>query len=345
MRTFVMSNISKDSFLGLALFAAVFLALGKVGDSAVLNNGFSVPQDKMTSSFAFLIVGSWIGSILGFPFAFIAGKRFIDKDFSGLELKSVLFHKWALISGLFGAIFTFFYLWGFLISDPSVVTALLGATILFLAGYEVKRGKITIRDFLLPAFLVLIGNLMASYTGNGKFTFFSILIVGVLASLFNACSKLAFQKGASIDRKPDPVNFMVWRFVWFAIVATPLAFLVSAIFGNVSLLLQLIQEGFFKIGWAIIILMFVVFIGEGVSNFLLTKNAASSVILATSIHIPFSYPFTFLGEAIKPGLYGTPLINDQIVWIVRIIGAIFIAAGIYWLELQRSKENLKVVKI
>lgn len=341
----VVSQIKKrEGLFALSILAAIFLAMGKVGDNVVQNAAFKVEDQDLVSAITFVIVGSWIGTILGFICASLFGKK-IDPNFKGLSLKTKEFHKWAIISGLFGVGSTLFYLLGSLKNDPSVVNALVSIAFIYVVIYEIVMKRIKKpKSFLVPAMLVFLGSILTSLIAvkdSLEVTFTGLIFVGLLAASLGAVSEVTGKTASDAGGK-DPINLQAWRFLWFAVFGTPILVTFTYLTGNFPLLLNTMQEGLVKSGFGlgIALLMLVVFFGEAIKQYLkIAHNSVSKALLATLCATIFVYPIAIVGEIARPGMYGSPLPTDIKVWIGRLAGASILVLGLVWLNIKHGSEG------
>ena len=306
----------------LALLAAIFTAIYKAMDNITVHN-YAVAPDGLTAAFAYLIVGSWTGVISGVVFALLFGQKLLDPEFKGITFRNPVMHRAAMIAGFISAGSTLFLLWGNQFGDPSVLIALGNTQILFVVGYDVLKGNVLLKQVRAPMFLVLIGSMMAAFSGSLYVTLAGFLFVVVLSNGLGTFSEVVEQQGA---RASDGVNFFIWRFAWLATCGTILAFVTSILRGKLPMLMEAMAHLARYELW-IVVTMFFVFLGIGLRLVLKKKYAITVVLLIVSLQMILGYPITLIGNAIIPGLFGD-IPTDPIVWVIRALGALLMIWGI-----------------
>jgi hypothetical protein len=315
---------SRHHVVFVSLLAAVFTAAYRMMDVIILHN-YIVTDDDLTSVFAYLIVGSWIGTICGVVFSYAMGKRLIDPDFNGVIWRNGRMHRCAAISGTLTSASTLFLLLGSQLGDPGVVLALGTLIIVNTAVWDWSRGQVTFKAIAIPSLLAVFGGMFAVYGGSWQTSLFAVLFIVVISNGLGTVSEIVEQQGA---RASDGVSFFIWRFVWMAITGTALAIAVCILRGKLPLLIQTIES---TIGYAPIIVLTMLFVFFGISLKLTAKKngAISVVLIVMSAQIVLGYVITFIGNSAQPGLFGQ-LPSDPVVWIVRIAGGLLITGAIFW---------------
>ena len=315
----------------IALLSAFFTAIYKTMDNITVHN-YIVAPDGLTAAFAYLTIGGWIGVIFGIIFSLALGRK-LDPDFKRVVFNNSQMHKRALICGFVGAIQTLFLLWGNQLGDPSMIIAMGSGVMLYTACYDLITKQTNIKQILLPTIVVILGSMMTTYGGSLAITALGFLFVVVIANGFEAAGEIYSQQGV---RKSDSINFFLWRFFWIATIGTILAITVSAIRGMFPLYIQTMVSGI-PYGIFIALTMFFVFLGIGLSFVAKKNDAITKVLIGRSPQIVLGFVFTWIGNWIFPGLFGS-IPGNLIVWIVRAIGAILLVWGIYIL-LKKSKQE------
>lgn len=269
----------------------------------------------MTAAFAYLIVGGWTGVIAGTIFSLLLGRNLIDPDFSGIVIDNPEMHKQALISGSISAGSTLFVLLGNQIGDPSVVIALVNLTLVYTILYDTLTKQAQLRQLFIPSILIIAGGMMAAFNGSFAVTFLGFFYVVIVSNGLDAYSEIVEVKGV---RASDSVNLYIWRFFWLAFTGTILALIVSLSTGHLGLLLETVQAALVHLPW-VIATMFFVFLGMGLKFYLKKTHAISLVLLMLSMQLFLSYPITFFGSWIQPGMFGN-VPSTPIVWLTRILG-------------------------
>lgn len=291
-------------------------------DNFTVHNLITAP-DNLTAAFAYLIVGGWTGVISSLGFSLILGKKLIDPEFTRLTIKNPTMHYQAFISGGIAAGSTLFLLLGNQLGDPSVLIALANLTIIYTLFYDTWKRQANLKQLLLPTTITVIGGMMTTFNGSLSITALGLFYVLIVSNGLDAVSKISQQQGV---RCSDAVSFFIWRFFWLATIGTLIAIFVSVLRGYYPLLLATIKIGLTHLPW-IVLTMFFVFLGMGLQLFLQKTQAISVVLLIFSTQLFFAYPITFLGNALRPGAFGT-LPENVIIWFVRIIGAALIIFGV-----------------
>lgn len=302
--------------------AAFFMAAYRSLDNFIVHNLITAP-DNLTAAFAYLIVGGWTGVTASLVFSKFLGRKLIDPEFTKLAIRNPEMHLRAFISGGISAGSTLFLLLGNQLGDPSVLIALENLTVIYTLFYDTWKRQANLKQLLLPTTTAVIGGMMTAFNGSLSITALGLFYVLIMSNGLDAVSKILDQRGV---RCSDAVSFFIWRFFWLATIGTLLAIFVSVLLGYHSLLLATIEIGLTHLPW-IFLTMFFTFLGIGFELFLQKTQAISVVLLIFSTQVLFAYPITFLGNALRPGAFGT-LPESVIIWLVRIIGALLIIFGV-----------------
>jgi hypothetical protein len=233
-------------------------------------------------------------------------------------------HSQAFLAGAISACSTLFLLWGNQLGDPSMLIALGGATIIYTVFYDIFTRQTTTKIIMMPAIIVFLGSLIASFGGSMQVTFYGVLFVLLISNGLSALSEIVEQRGV---RASDSVNLFVWRFFWLATTGTVLALMVSSIRGKSDLLLITLQKAWAYLPWVLITMLFV-FLGIGLKLYAKKNNAVSLVILLTSVQLFMAYPITLLGDLLRPGIFGD-VPSEASIWAIRIVGAGVMVWGIF----------------
>lgn len=302
--------------------AAFFMAAYRSLDNFIVHNLITAP-DNLTAAFAYLIVGGWTGVTASLVFSKFLGRKLIDPEFTKLAIRNPKMHRQALISGGISAVSTLFLLLGNQLGDPSVLIALENLTVIYTLFYDTWKRQANLKQLLLPTTTAVIGGMMTAFNGSLSITALGLFYVLIMSNGLETLSQISQQRGV---RCSDAVSFFIWRFFWLATIGTLLAIFVSVLRGYHSLLLATIEIGLTHLPW-IFLTMFFVFLGMGLQLFLQKTQAISVVLLIFLTQVLFAYPITFLGNALRPGAFGT-LPESVIIWLVRIIGALLIIFGV-----------------
>ncbi len=317
---------SRHEILFLTILAAVFTAVYRMMDVLTLHN-YIVATDGLTAVFAYLIVGSWTGTICGVVFAYGWGKRLVDSDFNGMIFRNRKMHTSAAVAGLISSVSTLFFLWGSQLGDPGVVIALGNLIIVNTAIWDWHRKQVSLRTIALPLALSVLGGGMAVYGGSMQAGLLAVLFIVVISNGLGTISEIVEQHGT---RASDGVNFFIWRFAWLALTGTSLAFIVSITRGTLPLLIATLGQATTVLPWIALTMLFV-FMGISLKLTAKKKGAISIVLIVMSVQVILGYVFTFIGNLVQPGLFGQ-LPSDPVVWLVRIAGGVLIIWGIFCIK-------------
>jgi len=316
----------RSSLVFLGLLTALFTAVYKSLDNLIVHNFITAP-DGLTAAFSYLVVGGWTGVLAGIVFSLFLGRRLIDPAFGGVVFRNRKMHTRAFIAGGISAGSTLFLLWGNQFGDPSVLVALSTAAIAYTVFYDVLARMAKLGKIIVPASLVVLGSMLAAFSGSLEVTLTGIFFVLVVSNGLTAISEIAEQGGTQAS---DGVNFFIWRFVWLATAGTILALAVSAVRGYLPMLFETITVAISHLPW-IILTMFFVFLGIGMKLTLKKANAVSVILLLLSAQVIIAYPITLIGEVLAPGIFGG-LPHDPAIWVVRAVGAALLILGIFRLR-------------
>jgi hypothetical protein len=304
-----------------SLCTAVYKSL----DNYTMHNLITAP-DNLTAAFAYLIIGGWTGVISMGVFSLVFGKL-IDPTFTGITINNPKMHRQALISGSISAFTTLFVMLGNQIGDPSAIVALANLTVIYTIIHDIKKKQTTLKQILIPSILVVAGGMFAAFNGSLTVTALGFFYVVILSNGLDAYTKIVETSGI---KDSDSVNLLFWRFFWLALTGTVLALFVSFFTGHLKLLYLTVQGGIIHLHW-VVMTMFFVFLGMGLSFYMRKAKPLSMVLLITSTQILFTYPITILGSWIQPKIFGDIFISPMI-WLIRGIGLTLIILGIIQLE-------------
>lgn len=320
-----------------ALWSAIFGALYSTNDNFIMHHIIVCPNDSFTATAFYLIVGGWIGTLLTLVLNRFLGKS-MDKSYTGFNFGSLKMQKFALLSGIFGAVSTLLYLWGSQKLDPSLVLGLSSASVIWLCLYDSLTKKIKVRSIIVPLTLVVVGSLIASTTrlsGGFKITFLGIIILLVGRCGLDAADGIVRKLGGN---DTDAVIFNFWRFFWLSVSATILMIVVAFLRGTSDELWQMKDIFLPTLPW-ILLTMFFVFLSNVLCQKAMQKGVVSKVFLVTNSKIAIGVPIALLGDAIYPGVFGQ-LPTEPIVWIVRFAGVVLTAIGV--MQLLKERDNIKI---
>lgn len=314
------------SCFGLSLLAAVFTAVYRVMDNVTMHN-FVVVSDSVTAVSAYFIFAGWIGVVSSLGFSTLFGQRLVDSKFRKLNLAHFKAQGWAMLAGCASAGSTFFVLWANRYLDPGTIIALASMLILFTSVYDVVTKEVKLGQIAIPLLLVVTGGVMASYTGSIRVTLLGLFLVGILSNSLGTISMIAEQKGT---RKTDGVNFFFWRFLWLATIGTIGSIVIALARDQLPALVSTIAGIIRYVPW-FVLTMFFVFLGKGLELTAIKVGAITVVLMILSSQMVLGYTLTFIGNAFIPGLFGD-IPTELAVWVIRILGATILIAGIFRLR-------------
>jgi drug/metabolite transporter (DMT)-like permease len=308
-------------FLLICFLAGVAQAFVRVGDKVVMQHHIQ-SNDVILKSSAYIIVGAWIGVIIGFLiFAPFLGKH-LDRKYTGILLQNKSMHTSALGSGFLAAVGTFL---GFLAIDqisPGVTAAMLSITVFWTIVFDRRKGQLLSQKFLGIAFLGVAGLILILISSSPIKTGALVLAMYFAITFIYAGSEMFEQNGA---RASDAVNFHLWRMFYLASFGTILAIMFSLYRKNLSQLLDLIQNMIFGWGgfWALLV-MFFAFLGFSL-YFEIKARVGQAVspafLVQLQVMIVLSTLITFVGDYFSPNIFGELQIPEYGIygWVTGII--------------------------
>lgn len=318
----------------LLVLSAVFTTLSQVNDTHIAHNLIS-SEDKLLVASCYLIIGGIVGLLINMVFSMTRLGKVIDPEFQKLTIPGTKTLLYALASGSVSALSTLFFLWGSSLYDPGIVSALAGATVLFIMLWELYKGRIRFSDYIVPALLVFIGGALAtSQVGRGL----QISVLGIAILLFGknilgAAGSLLEKEAVVLD---NATNVTFWRFLFLTLSGVILAILLAVFRGNLTNLGQLIQDSFWQMLPFVLITMVFVYFSNGF------QAASKKYLPVTTVTVVGSLPIVmglFLGLAVNlfwPNTF-TDLPQDIPTIVVRVVGSCIIVAGVGMLKELRVK--------
>jgi len=328
----------KRYVLLLLVLAAIFETIYKVNDTHITHNLIS-NTDKLLVASCYLIIGGAVGLVVNFVFSNTRLGQVVDPAFGKIKLPNKAVLGYAIASGFLSALSTLFLLWGSSLYDPGVVSALAGATVLFVMLWELYKGRISFADYIFPALLVFIGGAMATadLTKGIQISVVSILLLLVGKNLIGAASNLMQKEAVQGD---NATNFTFWRFLALVISGAVIAFIIALFRGNVSDLVDLMKASFWQMLPFVLITMVFVYFSNGF------QAVSTKYLPVTTISIIGSLPIVlglFLGlgvNVIWPSTF-KDLPTDSSTIVVRIVGSIVIIVGVALLKELKSRGDPK----
>ena len=152
---------------------------------------------------------------------------------------------------------------------------------------------------------------------------FGLVFVG--SNLFFAVGEVVEKDGV---QSLDVVNYMIWRFSSLALIGTVLCLLTAWPFGYIQPVIALMEESLTVWTAAFVAVnMFIVFFALGLRLRLKLDHGVSLILVVLSAQVIFSYLWTFLGDAIKPGAFGDIPYSPE-VWAIRVAGVGLLFLGV-----------------
>lgn len=325
------------------LYAVVsaFLLAGEKAVDSIVSNKFLASVDQITAASSYILVGGWFGVGVVIVLALVFGNLLhVVKPINLNQPK-----KYAVLAGIAGAIFTFVFLFGLQFIDLQLMYALTSSYLLFVILREWMTGKISLKRYILPGLLVVVGSFIAVYdpamftskqdVDVGTFIFLCALVF-VFYNAFFAADEL-LQKPAMVVA--DPMNVQLIRFITLAVTATIGVLFVSALRGTLPLLREACE---FLINnpdarsW-----LFVLFVlaTVGMLARLIAKDKSenvSKVVIVVAANLAIGLFLSLKLNELWPGAAGSMPTSPEVI-LLRTVGAVVIAVGVLLL-LQKSTD-------
>lgn len=294
-------------FKKLAVLAGVFKGAYVVIDGFILN---TVLEGHF---FLYTMMGAWLGVAMVLLYGYFLGDR-LDPDFDGLGNFSRSMLKYGALAGLFGSAYTLLYLHLSNVYNPSLVSAALPLTLVYL----LLRDKIFERSgvsFLEAVNILVIftGALLLSYSSQG-FNPEIVLMAGILLPVGNAVYIHFMREGMS--RGADSINFRLVASFILALAMTAYS-LPRATFN-----MSAVTAGFplAVLSMTFVFLSFITYLRA-------LKDGKSSLITSLRFsHVAITFIFTLAFSIVAPSVFGVDATAS--VWILKILGAALIVAGV-----------------
>lgn len=323
------ASTHKRTVFSFAMLAGIATAGYTIVDTYVLNHRITAEGDTFLASCAYLIIGGWLGVMLGIVLAQLLGARLIDSDFTGFYRPSREFLVLALKMGVVSALATLLHLWSLQFADPSVVTALAALAIPASIFYDRKKDQHAKKKFIPLVLVIVAGCVLSAYDGGFSISkeAFALLAISAFGYAYNGN---LFQDAA---RMTDSVTAHLWRFLVLAASGTVMvAAWVTIVQGEQDALWKAIRHAvnLTTLGVAILSMGFVFVAIPMEGNALKPKATPMSyirtVILAVSIMI--AIPATLLLDQASEGLLGD-VPSDLGLWCIRLLGVSITLAGVF----------------
>ena len=330
---------AKTTFYFLALTSGVFFALSVACD-VLISKGLQNPIAFALSEqwVSFLFTGITV-LVLSLP-TNRARKRSIgsalDASFNHVTLPPRRIARDIGLAGFFGGISTFAYY--FITSSSGDVSAVIpfsrfSLIFLMIGDLLLIRDRPTIievQSILAIMFgVILIGS-------SGGVIDASMLLIVIFVWGGGAAAGIFFQSRAKrTEIKPhltvDSLNLRVWQLL--TLNTTMSVMMIPFITPSV---LDSLFNGFvISIPWLLLAVIFTFF---SLITYLqaLGRGKMSVVQGVTSVAVVLGLPINLVGSILLPGIFSSPA-TDTLTWLVKIIGTVFVIAGIISLSLSEMK--------
>ncbi|MFB6143968.1 MAG: Lrp/AsnC ligand binding domain-containing protein [Candidatus Nanohaloarchaea archaeon] len=294
-------------FKQLAVLAGVFKGAYVILDSFILH---TVLEGHF---FLYTILGSWLGVAMVLFYGFFMGES-LDPDFEGIGNFTRSMLKYGVLAGLFGSAYTLLYLHLSNVYNPSLVSAVLPLTLVYLLLRDKLFEKSGI-SFLeaVNILVIFVGALLLSYSSQG-FNPEIILLAGILLPLGNAVYVHFMREGMS--RGADSINFRLIAALILAVSMTAYSlprasFNLSAVTAGLPLA---------TLSMTFVFLSFISYLRA-------LKDGKSSLITSLRFsHVAVTFIFTLGFSVVAPSIFGVEATAS--VWILKILGAALIVTGV-----------------
>lgn len=294
-------------FKKLALLAGVFKGAYVTLDSFILH---TVLEGHF---FLYTIIGSWLGFFMVIFYGFFLGDS-LDPDFDGLGNFSRSMLKYGILAGLFGSAYTLLYLHLSNVYNPSLVSAVLPLTLVYL----LLRDKIFEKSGIsfiegVNILVIFAGALLLSYSSQG-FNPEIILLAGILLPVGNAVYVHFMREGMS--RGADSINFRLIAAFILAVAMTTYSF------PRADFNLTAVKAGlpFAVLSMTFVFLSFITYLRA-------LKDGKSSLVTSLRFsHVAVTFIFTLAFSVLAPAIFGVEATAS--VWVLKILGAMLIVSGV-----------------
>lgn len=304
--------------------AIVLTVIYKMGDGYVMGHLIS-SNDKLIATLAYLTIGALVGLTINFLLCQTPAGKLIDSSFQSIRGVSLKAHKWAAISGIFGALTTGIYLWSLRTLDPSIVVPLTTLAVLYIGIAESFSGKVALGRILPSIILVIAGVAIASIHegANWAVTGGTLIMLLLVYNVLSAFGELALKIGVDAS---DPVSFGFWRFFWLVVSAVLIAIGTSIAIGQFGSYIAVIVGSATAIPF-IVGVMVVVFFANGWGNrgVKLTSATKKNVMMAGTVVLSI-FATAAVGLIIPGAFPSAP--TTVLEWTLRLIGAALLVLGV-----------------
>jgi len=331
----------KFEFYLLALFSGVFASFYVLMDAYGLKAIIPDP-------YVYSLLCEWIGLttcllyllILSIPIVIRGRKRpigyYLDSNFQGLKIPRGKSLQYVLGAGLVASGSTITYFIAVSFSDPSMMLPLMRFSTIYLLIIDFIREKdvpsaIEIESILsvtLGAFLVTLS--------KGQFDPYTIIItLVVMNGCFTAYTTFMkkLQEISENGKKNDSLNLRFWSLFFLTLF---LSIMIMPFLDKTRV--KMIQKLLFS---PVIFIFFTANMGFAFLSYVmyiraLGKGKMSIVNAIVSINIILGIPLTFLGAKLAPNIFES-VSYEIFLWIIKIVGTIFVIVGILVLSLSEVK--------
>ena len=316
---------SQNADLWPFFLAIVLTVVYKMGDGYVMGHLIS-SNDKLIATLAYLTIGALVGLTINFLLCQTSAGKLIDSSFQSIRGVSLKAHKWAAISGIFGALTTGIYLWSFRTLDPSIVVPLTTLAVLYIGIAESFRGKVALGRILPSIILVIAGVAIASVHegANWAVTGGTLIVLLLVYNALSAFGELASKIGVDAS---DPVSFGFWRFFWLVVAAVLIAIGTSIAIGQFGSYIAAIVGSVAAIPF-IVGVMVVVFFDNGWGNRGMKLTSATKKNVMMTGTVVLSIFATAAVGLILPGVFPSAP-TTVLEWTLRLVGAALLVLGVF----------------
>jgi uncharacterized membrane protein len=330
---------AKTTFYFLALTSGVFYALSVACD-VLISKGIQNP-------IAFALSEQWVSFVftaITILFLSIPTNRrrrrsigsTLDASFNHITPPPRRIARDIALAGLFGGISTFAYY--FITSSSGESSAVIpfsrfSLIFLMIGDLLLIRDRPTIIE-VQSILSIMFGVILIGSSGGGINVAMLLVVIFVWGG--GSAVGIFFQSRAKRQEiKPhltiDSLNLRLWQLLMLNVTMS--AMMIPFITPSV---LESIASGFaISIPWLLLTVIFTFF---SLITYLqaLGRGKMSVVQGVTSVAVVLGLPIDLAGSIVLPGIFSSPAV-DALTWLVKIIGTIFVIAGIIALSLSEMK--------
>jgi len=303
---------------------------------------------KVTYSCTYLTVGGILGLITYLLLSQTPLGKIVDTDYKKGNISSISkqAQAYAATSGVISAFATLIVLWGNSEYDPSAVTVLTTATVIFVLPIESLFRGLDYKQIMWPVILAGIGAVVVMLPGAELKTLqaggiiLAIITLLLIKNLLSGFEEVISGDGATLS---DATSFSFWRFFWLAFAGAIISVGVVVITGQYEEYKFAVKSMVTNIPYWVVLTMIFVFMGMGwkqVAKKPKFKLSITEVVMISSFSGFVSAVYTAVVNWVWPETFPeAPLSLGH--WIVRFIGIGILVLGMYWATKikQQRKEN------